>query len=317
MNFESTEQHSLQQLQYIRELIQKHHQLTRQMQAWLVVQLVQHGWPKVHESIKKSRDQARSVDLQIFLDKLLAQTYVVNEIPDWSSIRTNTKIITPYYRLNGYLYFPGNSYGHKLVIIFSTMYNNFYLSNAIVSSLLASWGVSVLLLKNATQLQYLNGVQGLGDNLFKVSEGISKIIEQEKIQDVYILGFSSGGYGSLFLSTQIPCNAYLGFSIHTHLADRAKFPVGKFLTPEVLSKAPSNSLLNLRDVIDLEKSKIKRTIVYGDNSRGDQLQALNLQGCDGVELIGLPNCGHATVAKVIENKTFIPMLRKLIFSTAS
>jgi hypothetical protein len=314
MIFESLEQHSSQQIRHIRELIKKHHELPRQTQAWLAVQLVQHGWPQARQSIQNFQNQFQSQEVKAFLNKLIAQTYVVEEIPNWSELRGDSKVMKSFYDLNGYVYLPGKEHKQKLVILFSTMYNNFYLSNAIISLLLKSWGVSVLLVKDATRFQYLNGIKGLGSDLFKVGQNLSKFIDQKNFTEVYILGFSSGGYGSLFLSTQIHCDAYLGFSVHTHLANRDEFPLGKYLTPEVLRQVSPDSLLNLRELIDQETRVPLRTLVYGAASAGDRVQADNLKACRGVEIISLPDCGHVTVAEMIEQRTFIPLLKKLIFS---
>ena len=70
MIFESLEQHSSQQIRHIRELIKKHHELPRQTQAWLAVQLVQHGWPQARQSIQNFQNQFQSQEVKAFLNKL-------------------------------------------------------------------------------------------------------------------------------------------------------------------------------------------------------------------------------------------------------
>lgn len=312
MIFQSPEQHSLAQFNKLKELVTNPQTLNRQTTMWLAVQLVQHGWPNADTFINEIIRQLDSQDAKNFLNKLLDQTYITKEINDWEQFFNNQELLAKFYQLNGYMYKRGSFQKDKLVILFTTMFNNFYLSNAIMAKLLESLGVSILILKDATRFNYLRGVAGLGANLSEVADSINKIVIQENIKQSYIVGFSSGGYGSLFMSTKIPCQAYLGFSIHSSLSKNSALPKGKFLTSEVLDQVPPSELLDIKKLINAEELQPKRILVFGEDSQNDKAHSLHLDGTPNLILKPLAECGHISVGKCIENKTFKPMLEELI-----
>src|SRR4029079_11507048 len=117
-----------------------------------------------------------------------------------------------------------------------------------------------------TYFNYLNGVPGLGSNIFEVSDSIGNIIRENEISKTCITGFSSGGYASLFSSYLMPCKKYLGFSIASDLSSGSKIFPGKFFTPEVRRLIDKKSLLNLRDLAADAADGMDRTLIFGKGS---------------------------------------------------
>lgn len=311
MLFESIDQHSYSQLIYINRLIKNSEILDKKKKIWLAVQLIQHGFPRSRAYIHHILGEIQSNDAQFFLRNLIAQSYLIDGLNDWGKVFKDVNYLKKCYELNGYVYWRGTFQPNKLVIIFTTMFNNFYISNAMLLKLLNSYGVSVLLLKDATHFNYLNGVVGLGENLIEVADSINRFIENEKTDKCYLMGFSSGGYGSLFLSAKIPCQGYLGFSVRTNLHKMEKYSFQN-ITQKTLNQIPKRFKPDLRDLIEIERSFPKRVLIYGDNAGIDKDQALSMTGCLNVSLVPVSECGHMTVAKYMQQGKFIDTIKNLI-----
>jgi hypothetical protein len=171
-------------------------------------------------------------------------------------------------------------------------------------AVLKKYGVSVLFLKDCTYFNFLNGVEGLGSSIFDLSDSIGKIIRENEISKTYLVGFSSGGYASLFSSYLIPCRKYLGFSIASDLSFGSKIFPGKFFTPEVRRGIDKKNLVNLRNLAVDAKDGVDRTLIFGKESMVDRDHAMNMAGIPALTVVGLDNCDHTTIFHMICEGTF-------------
>jgi hypothetical protein len=314
MIFTPHEQHSIAQIQRIEGLISQ--STTIETALFIVVQLTQHGDPRakellliLKENFKKSRQAG------IFFERLLLQDNFISAIPDWTAIQKKTDIKNLLYGLNGYHFFKGKKHPKKLLVIFTTMYNNFYMSNPVLFALLAQFGISILILKDATRFNYLKGVKGLGNDPSQLSKSIMTLAKTENIDDIYITGFSSGGYASLLCSSLITCKGYLGFSISSDLSKNSSLSIPKFFTEEVSSQIPDQWLLDLKQILVNNPDACQRSIIYGLDSEHDTAHATQLSGVPNLTLHGLDNCGHITVGYLMAQHELTQVFLRFVFES--
>ena len=65
------------------------------------------------------------------------------------------------------------------VVIFTTMYNNYHFSNAVLDAVLSGLGVSRLFLKDTTKYMYLRGVKGLAEDLRDLPAALLGLLRDE------------------------------------------------------------------------------------------------------------------------------------------
>ena len=111
-----------------------------------------------------------------------------------------------------------------LLVVFSTMYSDFWVSYPVLHCLLPSDTTSILYLKDPRGMMYLQGLAAYGETFDALCAGVRKIAADLSIDDIRVTAFSSGGYAALLLATSIRAGAYLGFSIRTDLAARRLCP---------------------------------------------------------------------------------------------
>ena len=313
MLFESRYQHSSAQLDKLNKLFEQG-KISATESLFLATEASQHGHPKALSFIDILQKQLKKKEVQDYLSSLKLQTQFINSIPGWGTVKANQEVLRKLYELNGYNFIKGSTYPDKLIIVFTTMYNNFYMSNPVFVAFLLQFGVSILILKDATRFNYLNGVKGLGGNLSEVAEKIKSIIAKERIQDVVITGFSSGGYSSLLFSCLVPCRRYLGFSIRSDFSDHSSLQSAKFFTNEVREKVDKRWLVNLKEMLTISQSQCRRDIYVGQNTPIDIEHADNLRQINNVHIHEL-SCGHITLAPLMENEELTRVFYDFIFES--
>jgi hypothetical protein len=313
MLFESRYQHSPAQLDKINKLFEKG-EISATESLFLATEATQHGHPKALNFIEILQMHLKKKEVQDYLSSLKLQSQFINSIPGWVTVKTNQEVLKKLYELNGYNFIKGSTYPHKLIIIFTTMYNNFYMSNPVFVTFLLQFGVSILILKDATRFNYLNGVKGLGSNLSEVAEKVNFFIAKERIQDLLITGFSSGGYSSLLFSCLVPCKRYLGFSIMSDFSDHSSLRSAKFFTSEVREKVDKRWLVNLKEMLTINQLQCRRDIYVGQNTPVDIEHADNLRQINNLHIHEL-SCGHITLAPLMENNELTRVFYDFIFKS--
>ena len=313
MLFESRYQHSSAQLDRLNKLFEIG-EISSTESLFLATEATQHGHPKALSYLEILQRQLKKKEVQDYLSSLKLQTQFINSIPGWRTVKANQDVLKKLYKLNGYNFIKGSTYPDKLIIVFTTMYNNFYMSNPVFVAFLLQFGVSILILKDATRFNYLNGVKGLGSNLSEVAEKIKFIIAKESIQDVFITGFSSGGYSSLLFSCLVPCKGYLGFSIRSDFSDHSSLKSAKFFTSEVREKVDQRWLVNLKEMLATNQFQCRRDIYVGQNTSVDIEHADNLRQINNVHIHEL-SCGHITLAPLMENNELTRVFHDFIFES--
>lgn len=317
MKFFSPHQHSVSQIKRIAEALVagKEKPLSLSEDLHIATELVQHGSPRAKNFINQIEKKVSNDLVNNYLRKLLLQLEFIQSIPNLTNVLSNENLLQSLYRLNGFFFERGAKYPNKMIVVFTTMFNNFYLSNPVLYALLSQFGITLLVLKDATRFNYLNGVDGFAQNPHEIANQITLLARAKKIDEIYITGFSSGGYVSLLCSSLINCRGYLGFSITSDLSKNSTLKPGKYFTNDVSSKVSPMWLADLGAYLVIRRDLVNRKIYYGINSPRDKSHAINLSDVPNLSTISIADCDHHSIAALIENKELTNVFEETLFNS--
>jgi len=313
VRFKSPYQHSEGQLQYLNKLYLQQGDRSRQEDFLLISAAASQGlsiFPEVYSSAKKKYPQK---SVRMAMDDLALQWKAIRGIGGLQESFDNDKLFSDMYSLDKAYFERGRTHPEKLLVVFTTMYNNFYVSNLVLLSMLRELGISVLILKDASVFNYLRGTVDFGDDLEAIAIRIQDLQSSQGISEVYITGFSSSGYASLFVSSLISCGGYLGFSIRSDLSPNSALHSGKFFTEDIRRKIATRWLTDLRKSLLEKDDGVSRKLFFGTDSKLDAEHAEHLVGVKDFSIHGIENCGHITPAPLLTRNLFGEEFRQLIF----
>jgi hypothetical protein len=200
------------------------------------------------------------------------------------------------YRKDGYLLFESETPSRKLLVVFTTIFNNFYISHLNLYAMLKDLGCHLLVLKETTLGSYHFGVDGLASDLPGIPKAITATAARLGADQIYVSGFSSGGYAALQTSLMLPCSGYLGFSHPTDLTPDSPLPRPWYIGDErAYAQLDPRWLQDLRIPLQAADPAVPRVLCYGDRSPKDVANAEHLAGLPTIRLVRLAKAGHNTV----------------------
>lgn len=308
MEFNHIKQHSLEGLQRIEHLAGIP-DLTVRQALFAAEELVAHGHPGAARPIEIIRSGAKHRDVISFADNIkktlqeIRRHYIIEKV--------RKEDIEIFYRKNSYVHVQKEKENDKLLVIFTTMFNNFYISNFALSSMLSSLPCDILLLKDGTLFNYHRGVSGFAADLPGIAASIQRFAEKRGKRHIYISGYSSGGYAALLTSLLLPCAGYLGFSHQTDLSENSPLPAPRLFNDEVRAMVNPEWLLDCRPLLERADPTVRRTLVYGGRNDRDVAHARHLQGL-AISLALIPTATHSTIQPLIASGQLIGMFRALV-----
>jgi hypothetical protein len=314
VRFLSRDQHSIEQRAFVEQLSARINSLPPPMAFFVATQIVMHGSDHAEEIIQRLRRSLKHPDAVDYVDKLCKQLDFIKALRFWPHVKNDRALVSKLYETNGFFFSKGSRHPHKLLVVFTTMFNNFRISNALLYAMIKELDVSTLILKDCTYFNFLNGVSGLGTDISSITQAISSIASEHHISEIFVTGFSSGGYASLYATFLLPCAGYLGFSVQTDLSRQSTLFPGKYFKDEVRNKIDEKHLINLRALAESTKDRVPRQIVFGEKSAVDAAHAFNMAGVPNLKITKL-NSGHQTVGALIEDRALLDWFRKLLFQT--
>jgi hypothetical protein len=282
------------------------------MAMFIATQIVMQGSDHAAGKIQRLRAGLNHPDALNYVDRLCRQLDFIQNFKFWPDVKNDNALMLKLYETEGFFFSKGTRYPQKLLVVFTTMFNNFSISNALLYALIKELDVSVLILKDCTYFNFLNGISGLGTDIYSITKAISSLAKEHHISEIFVTGFSSGGYASLYASFLLPCAGYLGLSVLTDFSRESTLFPGKYFKDEVRQKIDKKYLLNLRNLADSTNDRVPREIVFGESSAVDAAHASNMAGLPNLKIRKL-NSGHQTVGALIEDHTLLDCFRKLLF----
>jgi hypothetical protein len=306
-DFENFCQHTIQNFDRLEGLAKRQPETPRDA-LLLGQELLSHGHPDTPRWIAllrkyPHRDVAQFADVmeQCFV-RMRAQLHV-------EDVSRNQLVRA--YRKEGYLLFEGAPQSRKLLVVFTTIYNNFFISNLNLHAMLKDLGCHLLLLKEATRANYQLGVPNFAADFPAIADQIQAMASKLGADQIYLSGFSSGGYPALHTSLNLPCQGYLGFSHVTDLSPGS--PLGRplYLT-DVYARLDPRWLLDLRPSLEKADPAVPRVLVYGDRAIRDIAHARHVAGLKTIRPLRLPGGGHNTILYLLRRGRLTTAFRRLL-----
>jgi hypothetical protein len=199
-----------------------------------------------------------------------------------------------------------------LLVVFSTMYSDFWLSYPVLHCLLPTDTTSILYLKDPREMIYLRGLVTYGSTFRHLCAGVRRTAEELSIDDIRVMAFSSGGYPALLLATLVGASAYLGFSIRTDLSPTSPFPNHRYVERGFMKEAFDEMMFDLKPVL-AEREAPKLGILYhGSEMEIDALHAKHLADLPNFMVKEVPATRHNTILSLLAQDKFEAIVRRFL-----
>ncbi len=308
LQFEHPQQHTIEGFDRLTTQARQT-EITPRAALMLADQMLSHGHPdtlRVNALLKQNphRDAvAAAVVIEKCFHELRRQLHVED---------VARKQIVRAYRKEGYLLFESPQKSRKLLVVFTTIFNNFYISHLNLHATLRDLGCHLLFLKETTLANYQRGVGSFASDFPGIGEQIGATARQLGAEQIFISGFSSGGYAALLTSLRLPCHGYLGFSHATDLSPGSPLSRPWYLTDEVYAQLDPRWLLDLRTALQDADPAVPRILCYGDRTASDVDHAQHVAGLPTIRPLSLPGATHNTIQYLLARGWLSAAFRRLV-----
>jgi len=200
----------------------------------------------------------------------------------------------------------------KLLVIWTSVFNNFFVSNVVLAKLIGKLDCSLLFLKDDTLYRYSRGVKGFAGSADELGPAIEKVARDHELEEIYHMAAADAGYPALRTSLQSRCDGYLAFSQTTDLSADSPLAAPALMTPEVRAAVGSDFLEDLKPRLREADPAVARMLYYGELDPRDAEHARHLEDIGTVRTAGIPGVKHNTVFPLIADGTFVPVVEKLL-----
>jgi pimeloyl-ACP methyl ester carboxylesterase len=307
LKLDSPQQHTLEKLELaIREAAAE--KLSVRKALFLSVVLLSHGHPAVERLIHLLKHNAPETNDRLAASAIETSYHEIRKFFLFEDMERS--MLERFYNPDGYLYLGKSKPSTKLLVVFTSIFNNFYFSNAILAALFAKLDCDLLFLKDSSFFSYLRGAKGIAEDFPGVCDKIVELGQRNNIERTFIAGFSAGGYAALQTSLRIPCSGYLGFSHAVNRNPETRFdPVRD---PEVLKLFDPRWQLDLKQLLEKADPDVPRALYFGHQNERDAKHARHIEGLHTIATIGLPRIGHNTVRALFAMNMLLPAFKALV-----
>ena len=250
--------------------------------------------PKARSFVQWALDNATHPDVQARLRGYLNICDATDQCPAIAATQAQPWLVEQLYDTQRSSFFRGSKRPNVLLVVFTTMFNNFGISNLVLYSLLQASGVSMLMLRDGTRASYLGGARGMGHDLDTCAQAIADLAQAQQCRHVLVTGYSSGGFASYYVSTRMPCAAYLGFSIVTDLSLHTTLPTDVYLSKAIRGRFDGRYLIDLSTCTDQGPTPVPRRLVVGADSEVDQLFTETMRHIPRLQVVTVDKARHDT-----------------------
>lgn len=298
-------QHSLEQISFLEKFCTEkiaNNTLTIQMAIPILSELAQHG-SSVFSRLDDYLDSlSHNNGLTEYRDTLRELHKTTHKIGTDALKSFDKDVVKRLYHPRVPVYYGNQNNNRRLAVVFTTSYNNFYVSNMILAKIIIDLGYSFLCLKDPTGLQYSRGICEISQDWLSSLEWIMSGIEEIKPSNVIFLGFSSSGYSTLLAAKTIKPDTTLGFSICSTMVSGGAVMRSKLITDELYDLIPSDLKLDLASREITFPTHIR--LYYGDESLNDTRHSLRLAGKKNVKVSSINGEGHICFRSHIAKNSF-------------
>ncbi len=309
MHFEHPMQHTPESIARLETLLSRR-DLPPSDMLHLAQELVAHGHRSAPTAIAALRAGSRHADVVAYCDRLERVWYHLRSV--YRLEEQSAELLAHCYSHNGFIALRPPLPSRRLLVVFTTLFNNFAISTAALASLLTGTGANLLILKDSTIYNYHRGVYGLAEDFPSLSKAIHDHAARIGADRIYYSGFSSGGYAALLTSLLGQCDGYLGFSHITDLSANSSLPPSRHMPPQLRTSLDQRWFRDLRPMLAKADPTVHRRLIYGAKSAPDIVHAENLSGLNTVSLTRLADATHNTVQHLLESGSLSELFRQFV-----
>lgn len=199
-----------------------------------------------------------------------------------------------------------------LLVVFSTMYSDFWLSYPVLHCLLPADTISILYLKDPREMIYLRGLAICGGTFGNLCAAVRKTADELSIDDVRVMAFSSGGYPALLLAAMTGASAYLGFSIRTDLSPTSPFPHHRYVERGIMKEAADDMMFDLKPLLTQRRTPKLGILYHGTEMEIDTPHAAHLADLPNFIVKAVANTRHNTILALLAEDRFEGIVRRFL-----
>lgn len=302
--------HSLEQIALIQQLTREQRISVRDA-MFLATQLVHHGFAHAGDFVARLRSDLQSTPANGYLTQLMRRHAVIQSLPCLKEVQSDGEAVGQLLDNTGYTFRPGSFRHDTAIVIFTTVFNNFGVSNVVTDAFLAQLGVSRLYLKDGTDFSYFRGVEGLADSLGDLPDAVADLLASRGIRETIVTGFSSGGYASLHFATSRRYAGYVGYAIYTDISATSPLIMPEFLR-RVRDRVPPEYYIDLRPRLADNPQAMPCKLFFGKSDVEDRVHAMHLIDCPTVEVTCHADGGHDVTLPLIDDGRFLEPFEELL-----
>jgi hypothetical protein len=274
----------------------------------LAEELLSHGHPDTPRvtALLRQNPHRDVVRRAVLLDRCFEQLRARFHVED-----VDRRHVVRAYRKDGYLLFESAN-SRKLLVVFTTIFNNFYISHLALHAMLKDLGCHVLLLKETTLANFQRGVASFASDFPDIAVQIQATARKLGADRIYLSGFSSGGYAALQTALSFPCDGYLGFSHSTDLSAGSPLPRPAHYPEAVFAQLDQRWLVDLRPILADADPAAPRVLVYGDRAWKDLAHSQHLAGLKTIRLVRLAGASHDSIQVLLARGRLTEAFRRLV-----
>lgn len=200
----------------------------------------------------------------------------------------------------------------KLLVIWTSVFNHFFVANVALAKLIGNLDCSLLFLKDDTLHHYSRGVKGFAGSADELGPAIEKVAREHELDGIYHMAATDAGYAALRTSLRSRCDGYLGFSQSTDFSAGSPLAASPLMTPDVRAAIGADFLEDLKPRLRDADPAISRTLIFGEDDAHATEHAMHLADIATVKLASVSGVRHNAVLPLIAAGAFVPRVEKLL-----
>jgi hypothetical protein len=151
----------------------------------------------------------------------------------------------------------------------------------------------------------------MGGDIDEMGLYLKKFCEDKRFSRVSVLGFSSGGYASLFAAGCIGASSFIGFGIRTDWSLSCPHPISPGRVSPEADQYASNTLANLRHAENMANIG-QGSLYYGASDLLDTYQAENMRDLPNFKVHRVANSQHNVILSLAAENRFAAALDEIL-----
>jgi hypothetical protein len=196
--------------------------------------------------------------------------------------------------------------GGRLLVAFTGADRKFWMSLHVLYHFLSRFDVHVLYLHDHSATMFLNGLTSVAPGYESMLDLIRGVMADVSARQVFVMGFSAGGFTALRASADLAADSYLGFGIRTDVSDHSPLPRSDYVDAARRHCRDADAFIDLRPYLAARDRPRRIRLIAGQGAKHDVAHAEHLRGLANVEIAYLTNYNHHNVMPGLIARGLLP-----------